>query len=380
MKNIIKYISSFFLIPYYIGVYIKIKKIKKTENGYVIISPSLTLSGAPLLSKAIYDELSLRDSSDCILMSIYGGEFSKSAGWDCYNLRGCRINFIKNKIIKLLIIKGYAKFICNSVVSSELSSFIKNNGAISVSLIHEMGNVIKSFRLEKSIESITNSSKQVVFSSSATFNDYITFLPEGYEFSYRYLKQGVYNAGIISNYPEKRIVRERVRGYLNIDSDKKVILGIGNDLERKGFHYFQQLSLLNKDDLFIWVSDNESVTPFLTDNLIRLPMVSLEKTYELFFIADVFFLSSIEDPFPSVILEAMFSGLPVISIMNSGGADEIVNDTNGYRVSREKIEDANDFLHSLDMRTLQKFEKNNHTYIKENYSLARYVDLIINLF
>ncbi|WP_165001243.1 glycosyltransferase [Photobacterium damselae] len=282
-------------------------------------------------------------------------------------------------MIQSLINKGYNKYICNSVVSSELSPLINKCGGISISIIHEMANVIKSFKLEKKIDEITSSSKKIIFSSNATFRDYCNFLDKEKNFKYCFLKQGVYNQSIIENYINKRDIKERQRINYKIDLNTKIILGIGNDLNRKGFNYFYELSTLNRDCIFLWVSDTK-ITPFIGDNIMNIPMVALNKTYKLFFMADVFFLSSVEDPFPSVILEAMLSGLPVISIKGSGGADEIVNKSNGLRIDKNNLNEASDFINNLSSIKLSEFDKANHSYINQKYLLSDYINSIIKIF
>ena len=128
IKKSYRYIVSFFCIPYHIKTIFILNKLPISENGYVVVSPSLTLSGAPLLSKAIHDDINERNNSDCLLMSIYGGECNNK-DWNAINLLGCNINFINSIIVKVLIGKGYDRFICNSVVSASLlAKNISSNG------------------------------------------------------------------------------------------------------------------------------------------------------------------------------------------------------------------------------------------------------------
>ena len=43
---------------------------------------------------------------------------------------------------------------------------------------------------------------------------------------------------------------------------------------------------------------------------------------EFYFAADAYFLSSREDPFPSVVLEAMPAGLPVVGLAGASGTGD----------------------------------------------------------
>lgn len=54
-----------------------------------------------------------------------------------------------------------------------------------------------------------------------------------------------------------------------------------------------------------------------------------QKYHELLRHADVFWLTSREDPFPSVILEAMKYKIPVVAFKNSGGVNTMLDEGRG---------------------------------------------------
>ena len=62
-----------------------------------------------------------------------------------------------------------------------------------------------------------------------------------------------------------------------------------------------------------------------------------ENPAEFYFGADAFFLSSREDPFPSVVLEAMSAGLPVVGLSGASGVEELVSE-HGWLVDRHDLE------------------------------------------
>jgi glycosyltransferase involved in cell wall biosynthesis len=65
----------------------------------------------------------------------------------------------------------------------------------------------------------------------------------------------------------------------------------------------------------------------------RLRVVGTERMpAELLAAADVFALTSLEDTFPLVMLEAAASGLPLVAFANAGGADDFITEEMGVRV------------------------------------------------
>jgi glycosyltransferase involved in cell wall biosynthesis len=351
LKIIYRYIRDLIKLPYYLYLLNKTVCFNKVEGGIVIVSPSLTLSGAPLLSEAIYNSLNVTDL--CIFVSMYGGDGVKVEHNKSLNLSGCNFDWVKNLLIKRLISNGYTKFLCNSIVSSTLAPLIKNNGGRVVTLVHEMRSVIMLFGLENQIRRIATASDSVVFSSNSTHRDFVGFFKNIKNFNAVFMKQGVYNCNVITKYNEKNDIKERER--INHSINKRAVLGIGNDLNRKGFDYFKELALLcSNTHIFIWVgeSDELSLVSSSKDNICVVETVPMSEIYKYFYMSDVFFLSSIEDPFPSVILEAMASGLPIISLKGSGGADEIVNESNGFVCEKNRLEDAEKYLNSLKLEIL----------------------------
>src|SRR6185295_9125796 len=57
---------------------------------------------------------------------------------------------------------------------------------------------------------------------------------------------------------------------------------------------------------------------------------------EFYFGADAFFLSSREDPFPSVVLEAMAAGLPVVGLAGTSGTERLIAE-HGRLVDRDDL-------------------------------------------
>lgn len=123
-----------------------------------------------------------------------------------------------------------------------------------------------------------------------------------------------------------------------IASGKKVVLGVGVASWRKGFDLFLQTAAISirqfpNEFEFIWVGpiSNQDRARAKYDiellginNSLKLVGES-EEVYSYYQIADLLFLSSREDPFPLVMLEAAIFRLPVIYFQGTGGAEEFFN-------------------------------------------------------
>ena len=78
---------------------------------------------------------------------------------------------------------------------------------------------------------------------------------------------------------------------------------------------------------------NEFFGPKLTSSIVILPVVPSEQMQELFAAHDVFLFPSLMEGLPSVLLEAMASGMPVITAETCGMPDVVEDGFNGLLVS-----------------------------------------------
>lgn len=119
---------------------------------------------------------------------------------------------------------------------------------------------------------------------------------------------------------------------------EKIILGIAPDLNgRKGGKYFLELSqIIATDVVIVILSLNASQK--LPDNIFVLPHTNnIDELVELYSGADVFVNPTLEDNFPTVNIEALACGTPVIAF-DTGGCKEIIDHTCGEIVPKGEVQ------------------------------------------
>ncbi len=149
----------------------------------------------------------------------------------------------------------------------------------------------------------------------------------------------IYNGVDLERFtPEnKNSSRDTLRKSLGISRDSKILLFVGSGFERKGLKtLIDSISLLKKGDLKVMVIGKGNARRYKTlaekhgisEKIIFLkPQKKIEKFYAA---ADIFILPTLYDPFSNATLEAMASGLPVITTKNNGVAELIENGHEGF--------------------------------------------------
>lgn len=183
----------------------------------------------------------------------------------------------------------------------------------------------------------------------------------------------------------KNLYRENIRKELKIPNSSVLILFVGSGFERKGLKSLLQATQYFKSEdwrmLIMGKGKWKNYIQFVPENLrekiiYKEPVPDIEKYYSA---ADIFALPSIYEPFGNANLEALASGLPVITTRHCGAADIIQHKLNGLIVetpesSEEVAENINILfeptaLHSMgqNSRTLAEqfsVEKNTREMVK----------------
>lgn len=143
---------------------------------------------------------------------------------------------------------------------------------------------------------------------------------------------------IISNniiLPNKSKVYNDKEDGLMLKKDNELnIIMIGSIQERKGTTLFSEVADLAKSKgekwNFYWIGKKEGFTPYYCSKNVKW-LGKKKNVYPYLNKSDIFFLSSIDDPFPLVCLEALSCKVKCIVYKNVGTA-EIINEVKGCKV------------------------------------------------
>lgn len=287
-----------------------------------------------------------------------------------------------------LEVDGYHKAICNTVVAGNMPKLLSKAGIESISLVHELPKVIVQYNCCGKVKSLNKYAQKIVFASG--------YIAEKIEEKIKLNKskivirpQGLYNL----NHYKTDIVSARwlLRQELGLPQDAKIVLGVGLGYERKGFDLFidaaAKICAQNKNVYFVWVGDykNHLVEKKAKEVEIcgrQLILTGFKSDTTLYYAgADIYLLTSREDPFPSVVMEAMNVGLPVIGFENAGGFRDIINDKNGKLVGFEDVEAMSTEVQKLlgDEKLWQNKSEAALLTIKEKFDWNGYVGDLLKL-
>jgi glycosyltransferase involved in cell wall biosynthesis len=226
----------------------------------------------------------------------------------------------------------------NTVVSGRFFSLLKNINldidSYFISHIHEMEQVLEIFNKEMlllldNVDSwiaASNTAAEVLTGKYKIKKDLVNAVP-------------AFITPKLSENEKPELAKFNARKKLDIDLDAFVVLGCGTVYWRKGPDIFLNVakgvnSKLNKKIIFLWIGDGpdrESLMNSLDESssqYIRF-IGGRSDASELLASADLFFLSSREDPFPLVVLESAQYGIPSICFSEATGIVDFIQSDSG---------------------------------------------------
>lgn len=195
----------------------------------------------------------------------------------------------------------------------------------------------------------------------------------------------IYNGvDLVKFNPEnKNIYKKEIRNLYGIDENDFVILFVGSGFERKGVKFL--LAAVEKISEPIKVLIVGKGKPKKYEKMIKKQKVIFcqpqKEIHKYYAAADIFVFPTIYEPFGNVHLEALASGLPVITTKLSGASEIITPGVNGFVVDLpEQTDKIAQYIKILMDNNIRKQMSKEARKLAENFSFDIYLRKILNLY
>ncbi len=303
--------------------------------------------------------------------------------------------------------------IVNTTVSAEILPMLREAGYRTVALIHEMASVYDQMNLRPQMTLAADHADQIVFPAPLVQAQFETYLGRSLPRA-QVRPQGLYLHELASSDALAQH-RARLRAELGINADTTLLLGVGYVDHRKGGDLFvrtlARLRELGRKVEAIWIGHADihflpQIEALARDLGVADHMRFLGRQQDpvpFYAASDVFLLSSREDPFPSVVLEAMAARLPCVMFTGTTGCEVLAErglalavggqdpagmaqaveslidhpERRGQMVTaaRDYIEAEGDFTkYTLDLLRLSGRHVPRVTVVVPNYNYGRYIE------
>ncbi|WP_346817653.1 glycosyltransferase [Bacillus paramobilis] len=288
-------------------------------------------------------------------------------------------------LIKKLLLQDYTIAICSTVISGDIVALLAKRNIKVISLIHELPHLIQQYSAEGKARNIADSAYKIVFPSQYVYEKFRTLTQLDHQ-KCHIRPQGLFNHNPYKNNIAK--ARSELRKKHNLPLDSKIILGVGFADHRKGIDLFSLIAYsvrkVHKNIHFIWVGRTDvhflnTLSPRYTAHFTLVdptPDIGLYNAG-----ADLYLLTSREDPFPNVVLEALDTKVPVIGFKNAGGFEDVVTEQTGALVDYLNLpmmlERIYEFIGDEDLR----FQKGSfgQELIEKDFNFLHYIYQLLNL-
>jgi len=367
----------------------------KAGKSVVLVTHDANCAGAQYLSLAMVK--SLKDAGVTTHHIICGGgplltEFNRvSVTYDIsyhHNDNG-KIN----KLIHKLRLKGCETAICNTTVTGWVARLLKLEGYSVVSLVHELPYVIEKLGVENDAKLLAENSDMVIFPANVVrdaFKKYADLTKTEVIIK----PQGLFRH---NQYKDRRNeISTLLKKALDLDEEVNIVLGCGYADHRKGIDLFVDtaISSINEsnDIAFVWVGkidpESEEIVNVMLDactaeirrKILFIGEILETSDYEKYMAgSDLFFLSSREDPFPSVVLDAMSVGVPVVAFDGCGGFAETLRGVIELLPAQDPVEAAlaiGNILHNKQI--YKELSQNGLKAVKDQFDFEKYVSFMVD--
>ena len=264
-------------------------------------------------------------------------------------------NYYESKVLKKVSKNNYDLIYFNTVASNYIIPKLKTTHTKIVSHVHELSWTINALHPKGMSKNITSLVDLFIAPSIVTKENLSNYnIPND--------RIKVFNEFISIQRTSVPLVKSSsIREELKFTDTEFIIGGSGFMHFRKGVDLFFQLSWLIQKKLptadikFLWVGNinseilqwyfYETNIQHLKQNVFFSGIQDVPQNY--FQIFDVFVLTSREDPFPLVCLEAACLGKPIICFDGAGGMTEFVDKGAGFKIPYHNIEEMSEKIIEL---------------------------------
>ena len=315
-----------------------------SRSGIIVVGHDAYAHGAQFLALHMISELrqGLHLDAECILLR--GGPLLADymGAGPVHALDGCDPESpeVTDLLIRLKA-RGFQTVICNTTASGRFVPVFKAAGFKVISLVHELPHVLQTYEgrgLMEDARCLATGSDTIVLAGKPVAVGFQKYT--AHELSNAVIRpQGLYKRNRFRTQKEISAARALLRERLGLQSDARIVLGVGFGDHRKGIDLFveigEQVMADRPDVVFIWVGAFDGkLKEDLVDRVRRsrhsnryvFPGFSTDT--DLFYAgSDIYALTSREDPFPSVLIEALEVGLPIVSFEKTGAFDLLICET-----------------------------------------------------
>lgn len=242
---------------------------------------------------------------------------------------------------------GFDSALLNTVVSSSYAGYFKSVGMTVISLIHETAATISISGWEDYARKSASFSDARVFPANTVAKGYKQFEGENAPGATLVRPQGVYLDAVQEAEIDEILAK--------LPEGRRIVLCSGSMTLRKGFDLFCAMAGMMSERMpgqvvCVWVGNRSPGSDdkyewmklpcrHLIDDssLMVLPFMEADKYKALLRKSSVFWSTSRDDTFPSVVLEAMREQVPVVAFKGSGGVDDMLENGRGWLVEEYSL-------------------------------------------
>ncbi|MGE3509529.1 MAG: glycoside hydrolase family 99-like domain-containing protein [Vicinamibacterales bacterium] len=306
-----------------------------------------------------------------------------------HDFRPAQSRAARERIARELYERGARVALCNTSAVGEAVDILKQTGFTVVSMVHELPDLIRRHQLEASAALVAERADHVIFAAEVVRDRFLALT--GMRPDKAIVRpQGLY---IINKYKTRLgDARQGLRRQLGLPDATLLVLGAGYADHRKGIDLFVEvgvrLSARCPEARMVWIGHHEptafeAATARIADAGLdaRFIFPGLTEPDIYFAGADLFLLTSREDPFPAVVLEALDVEVPVIAFEGGGGAGELLHRDCGVLVPYLDVDAmataALTLLENPAERT--RLARTGQAIVAREFDFADYARFLINL-